>query len=376
MTMARKVDAVVVVGGRQSANSLRLAQLAEKSGIPAFLVEDENELPAGRLAVLDSVGVTAGASTPNWMIKRIISQLKDLPGQALPPWQRACLNLLAFLRRSQIALGLGAAGLSLAAMRIQDLSFNWRNPAAAFCFVLAVHLSNRLRLSQADQYNDPEQSIFLQQYHKTLWILAVIAALGALLLAFFLGWLPFLCLLLLLGLGGIYSWPRQGIMASLRTLPGSKTINTVMAWVVTCALLPALSAGGGGVFYPDFMLAAIACLYVMVLIFIRNSLADLLSIQGDLFMGQETVPIILGPRYTRILLIILSLALSLGLIPAAVLLPSWPWDLSLALLLPLLGLNLWQQVIAGQTFFLTTWQWLLLEMNLWLSSCAWLIPGS
>jgi 4-hydroxy-3-methylbut-2-enyl diphosphate reductase len=375
IALARKVDAVVVVGGKQSANSLRLAQLAEKNATPAFLVEDGSDLPARQLAGLDSIGVTAGASTPNWMIKRILSQLQDLPGPTpSPPWLRACRNLAAFLWRGQIALGLAAAGLTLAAMRIQGISLSWLNPLTAFCFVLAVHLSNRLWRSQADQYNDPEQSIFLQQYHAGLWFLVAAAALCALLLAFFLGCLPFLGLLLLLGLGFLYSWPRGGIMARLRSLPGSKSISAVLAWGVVCALLPPLNAQAACC--PNLILTAAACFYVAILIFIRNSLTDLLSIQGDLFVGQETIPIILGSRYTRFLLDILSLLLSLLLALAPLCLSGWPWELSLALFAPLAGLNLWQRWIARRTVFLTIGQWLLLEMSLWLSVCALLAPGT
>jgi 4-hydroxy-3-methylbut-2-enyl diphosphate reductase len=357
--MAREVDAVVVVGGRQSANSLRLADLAAENGALSVLVENEDELPGGRLAGLGSIGVTAGASTPNWMIKRIIRRLQELPGQSPSLGRRTGQTLASFLLRSQAALSLGAVALTLAAMRIQGLNPAWLPPAVSFCFVLAMHLGNRLWRSQADQYNDPEQGVFLRRHRKILWPLAGSSAMGALFLSFLAGGFSFFCLLAMTVLGIIYSLPQQGIMARLRSLPGSKTINTVLAWGVACALLPALPQ------YNGWALPLLALLYVMTLMFIRNSLSDLCNMQGDLFMGQETIPIILGSRHTGTLLNLLSFLLGLGLAAAPLCLAGWPLLLSLALLAPLLALNLWQRMLPQQALFLTAWQWLLLEMSLW-----------
>jgi 4-hydroxy-3-methylbut-2-enyl diphosphate reductase len=366
--MAREVDAVVVVGGRQSANSLRLADLAAQNGALAFLVENEDEIPGKQLAGLDNIGVTAGASTPNWMIRRIIRRLKDLPGrQPASRLRRASHAWAVFLLRSQAALGLGAAALTLAAMRMQGLNPAWLPPSAAFCFVLTMHLSNHLWRRQTDQYNDPEQSVFLRRHLKILWSVAGASAAGALLLSFLAGWPSFFCLLSMTGLGVIYSLPRQGVTARLRSLPGSKTINTVLAWGAVCALLPALPEYNGQV------LPLPSLLYVMALMFIRNSLADLRNMQGDLFMGQETIPIILGPRYTRALLSLLSLALLLGLAAAPLCLAGWPALLSLALFAPVLALNLWQRLLPQQALFLTSRQWLWLEMSLWLGAACLLV---
>jgi 4-hydroxy-3-methylbut-2-enyl diphosphate reductase IspH len=61
---------VVVVGGKASGNTKRLAEVAARGKAGVF---GGNRVRAGpgRLAKLGSVGVTAGASTPNWMIKRL-----------------------------------------------------------------------------------------------------------------------------------------------------------------------------------------------------------------------------------------------------------------------------------------------------------------
>lgn len=75
--LAREVDAVVVIGGRNSANTRRLAEICRSLGTPAHHVETADELPVGELLLLDRVGVTAGASTPAWLIQQVVRALSD-----------------------------------------------------------------------------------------------------------------------------------------------------------------------------------------------------------------------------------------------------------------------------------------------------------
>ena len=85
--MAKAVDAVVVVGGRNSGNTQRLAQVVEQEGVPAFHVESEAELDCQAIEPLRSIGITAGASTPNWVIKKVLRTIEALPHQARGRWR-------------------------------------------------------------------------------------------------------------------------------------------------------------------------------------------------------------------------------------------------------------------------------------------------
>lgn len=66
--IANKVQAMVVVGGKESGNTRRLAQIAEEAGVRAIHVETSAELPLEELSQYDSIGLTAGASTPSDII--------------------------------------------------------------------------------------------------------------------------------------------------------------------------------------------------------------------------------------------------------------------------------------------------------------------
>lgn len=76
--LAGLVDAMVVVGGRNSGNTARLAQVAAASGKPSIWVETPGELDPARFNGLATVGVTAGASTPNWLIEQVVAVLESL----------------------------------------------------------------------------------------------------------------------------------------------------------------------------------------------------------------------------------------------------------------------------------------------------------
>ena len=75
--IAGQVQAVVVVGGRESGNTRRLVQVVEQAGIPCHHVEIADELPLERLHGLEKVGITAGASTPKSVIQAVVRRLQN-----------------------------------------------------------------------------------------------------------------------------------------------------------------------------------------------------------------------------------------------------------------------------------------------------------
>lgn len=87
--LCSRVDAVIVAGGRQSANTRRLLDMARAQGKPAWLVETSAELPP-EIASYPVVGLSAGASTPDEIIDDIERTLLSSPGLA----DRGALNTL------------------------------------------------------------------------------------------------------------------------------------------------------------------------------------------------------------------------------------------------------------------------------------------
>lgn len=75
--LAEKCDVVLVVGSPNSSNSNRLRELAERMGKHAYLVDNADELQAEWFAPNSKIGVTAGASAPEILIKQVIQRLQD-----------------------------------------------------------------------------------------------------------------------------------------------------------------------------------------------------------------------------------------------------------------------------------------------------------
>lgn len=76
--LAEKVDLMIVVGGRESANTRHLADVSRECGVETYHVESADEIDPAWLAGHDRVGVTAGASTPDFAIDAVVARLESL----------------------------------------------------------------------------------------------------------------------------------------------------------------------------------------------------------------------------------------------------------------------------------------------------------
>jgi len=74
--LAANVDAMIVVGGRNSSNTSRLAEISMESCPCTFFIETDDELDKDKLKGAKIIGVTAGASTPSWIIDRVVARLR------------------------------------------------------------------------------------------------------------------------------------------------------------------------------------------------------------------------------------------------------------------------------------------------------------
>lgn len=73
--LARRCDAVVVIGAANSSNSNRLRELAAESGTPSVLLEDSRALDWNWLAGVNTLGVTAGASAPEKLVAELLETI-------------------------------------------------------------------------------------------------------------------------------------------------------------------------------------------------------------------------------------------------------------------------------------------------------------
>ncbi|MCK5002402.1 MAG: 4-hydroxy-3-methylbut-2-enyl diphosphate reductase [Gammaproteobacteria bacterium] len=75
--LSNQVDVFLVIGSTNSSNSNRLRELAEKQGVPAYLIDDANDIEQGWFDSANAVGVTAGASAPEILVEEVMKKLKE-----------------------------------------------------------------------------------------------------------------------------------------------------------------------------------------------------------------------------------------------------------------------------------------------------------
>jgi len=310
--LAQEVDAVIVVGGKESGNTRRLAEIAAEVGRTAYHVETEEELDLKILTRMNVVGITAGASTPTWIVKSVFRAVEQLPMTRSPGWLTAARRLTRFVLLTNLYVALGAGGLCLAMISLLELDLRPSVLAVAFLYILSMHTLNHLTGRKEDKYNEPDREKFYTRYKSGLTVMALSAGGLGLLAAMTLGAIPFWTLLTMSLLGLSYNlrffpvafFPRLKYRR-IRDLPGSKTVLIALAWGVVTAILPALVNGRAGT---AGCLAVIA--WAIGFVFCRTAFFDILDMQGDRIVGKETIPLLMGMRRAiKLLKVILAVML-------------------------------------------------------------------
>lgn len=78
LELSGRVELMVVVGGRDSSNTARLAEVCAQTGVETMQIEGPEEIDPARLEGIESVGVTGGASTPSWLIEETVARIREM----------------------------------------------------------------------------------------------------------------------------------------------------------------------------------------------------------------------------------------------------------------------------------------------------------
>ena len=73
--LAAEVDGIIVLGGKNSANTKKLAEIAVDAGVSTVWIEHAGELDRGWLENKEDIGIAAGGSTPDWLIRELTQKL-------------------------------------------------------------------------------------------------------------------------------------------------------------------------------------------------------------------------------------------------------------------------------------------------------------
>lgn len=320
--MAGKVDAVIVVGGKNSGNTRRLAEISKGYGVPTHHVESEEELSPEFFTGAEVVGVTAGASTPDWTIRRMVEKLHHIRGRKNHYFPGVLAKLLHLACSSGLLTALSALGLLMATVVLTEGRASPFLIAACALFVFSQQTVHNLSDAERIYFSSPIKGEFIASNRTLLAALAGAACLAALLLSLRLGIVSLITMSSAFALGITSNLGGFGGEAG-KMRPGRWSreggITTSLAWAL--ALAGTSAAASNSTLLP-FLMAGV-CIFLIS--FLRLNFFALRHIQADKMLGRMTLAARLGEKKTVTLiyrLIIVLAAITAGA-SAARIFPAW-----------------------------------------------------
>ncbi len=309
LELSKEVDVIIVVGGKHSANTIRLAQLARESSVPTIHIETAEELDASQLKQHKTAGVTAGASTPNWIIEEVIDKLKRI--EETPSLVSHLKKAASFVIQSHLFLSIGTAALAAGLQPLADLPRNALTPLLAGLYIFSMQNVNMyLELRHGELIPAHRRKIY-EKFSFLLVPLGILTAVLSLVLAIMSDPLIFYIIAFSTVLGALYTiriLPRHWNYQRLKDIPGSKNLFFAGAIAVVTVLLPTAAAAPSEenvmarLFSTPSQTSLLPALfYAATIAFIRSITLDLQNFQRDQFAGLETISTLMGIRKIKLL---------------------------------------------------------------------------
>lgn len=310
--LARETDLMIIVGGRNSGNTKRLAEVTRAAGTRTLLVETEDELTPAIFDGIGTVGITAGASTPNWMIRNVAQRVEEISYGRRPLPLRAMKKAVNFLIDSDIYIGICAFAMAYVASTLIAKTIHPFEAWLAALYIFSMHTLNRYIDRDASRYNSSSRNKIYQKYARYIMAGGVLASLSVVALSLNFGVWLFLFYVLCSLAGVLYSINFVPVgfrpyvrYASLKDIPGSRDLFISTAWATVLTFSPAVS---GKWIFEWRLLFTFSIIFIMA--FCRTIMLDIKDIQGDSIVGKETIPTLIGGRYSVLLMKLLLLGAS------------------------------------------------------------------
>lgn len=312
LELAKNADLVIVVGGKHSANTARLAKLCGELCPKVLHVESAEEIRKEDVLPPDHIFITAGASTPNWVIDNVSARVKDLRKEASSLFGMLA-KLWDFAVKSSLYTSFAAACLTYVCMKLSGAHNDLKLYLLSLLFVFTLTLANK---TPQDMPSKAKRGFLIP-----VVLGGVLAFLTALNYGVWV-WLPTLVFLIL----GAGAYPFRSKITLFSRLPGTKDIVTALGWCFVCIYTPAASQG-----LLMSKSAWLAFTYGLLLVFIRSVILSIGSERKDIMLGKESFYKAFGLNATKAAIGIIIIALTAVLIQLLIM--GWKSGLVFMLLL-------------------------------------------
>ncbi len=299
------IDTLVVVGGKNSANTSRLMKIGLDNGIKTFHIETDIELNKDDFKTSKYVLVTAGASTPGWIINNVLEKLYIIKNERSNFFIKTIKHYIEILVRSNIVSSIATIFMVLLAQLYADISFDIRYGIISALFIFVMYsVNNYLDRDFLIKSNSYKYKIY-DKYGSHLLFLSIVSFVVSLYLAVEISISLALLILIPYILGLIYSTPTiKKIVKNINFNFLKKIYNTKivtgLGWLVAVIVIPYFNNGVSWTLYLS------ASLFFFIFVFIRHLIVDFVAFQGDLILGRDTLPTWLGVKNVIIISYIIT----------------------------------------------------------------------
>jgi (E)-4-hydroxy-3-methyl-but-2-enyl pyrophosphate reductase len=336
--LAKLVDALIVVGGKNSANTQRLAKIGADCGKITQHVETEDEINWDLISHCKTIGITAGASTPTWMIKRVHDYIQFMSQTRRRSIKNVLLHILDIFANMNIFVSLGAVAVYYASCYLQGFDFNLTGGIIAFTYFLSMYLWNSLASIEKTQHHGISRYHFYHAHKRTLYIIVTLVIMLTLAFCAFYS-LSLFYLMFFATLAGL-AYHMSIVPAffhsilpykTLKDIPTSRELFIALAWCTVLTFMPQVLSNTFTINILSIALFA----WIFIIAYLRSLIFDLRDIEGDRIMGRETLITIIGEKRARkVMLLMIWICLA-----ALLIVPS------------LLGFSVYKSTKAIQFFF-------------------------
>jgi len=327
--LAKTADAMLVVGGKNSANTLRLAKISGECTTPTQHIETEQEIDWKQLAKYKNIGITAGASTPAWVIKRVADHLHFLARTSKKSFFGRISQFIDTLANLNFFVAAGGVAMYFASSTLQGLPFLRTGATLSFLYLMSIYLWNSLACIDINKHLDISRYRFYNANKISLNILAITCIAILLIISMLHSMLLFYLMLIPTFAGIVYQFtivpqPLKKYVkyGNLKDIPTSRDLFAALAWSVLVTFIP---QAVNGTFITINTAATAIFFWTFLLAYLRSLIFDLKDIEGDRIMGRETLITIIGEvKVKRLIYLALGISfITLVSLSGISFLPKW-----------------------------------------------------
>ena len=315
--LADRNDLVLVIGGKDSSNTKRLYEVASEIK-KSYYIEKEEDLYNIDFSGYEKIGITAGASTPDWLIEEIANSLNTISSKGI---EKYIDNILKFLTYSNLFFAIGAFFISFMISDVLKIKNVYQIGLLTACYYFIMSSINHYTNDSLTISNNPQYRFFIK-IKNIMMIIILLSTVIMLLLAYYLGTSILILSLFSFVLGIAYNMSFKKNMASSRPLVFTlfKKLAYFKAWVITLAVTILLNGSYIIYYQMDVYKQQQNIIFSTVIIFffmlMRQIFFDIRNSQSDKIAGTKSIISFININTLYKIFAVLPILLSLSIILA------------------------------------------------------------